>query len=190
MKHNCGDESDVLDVAINATNAFVLSGFPNTVKVFELSDTISNPSIINLSNYIDHGAIQANDDFLLVKSRTEIKLYDLTDLTESPITQYPTSYIQDAAIFNNYVVISDMQQDFGLYTATVTLYEIQHSSFRELSAYQTNNPDRGTEPQYSYLGHTDQYGYSVELNSNWLFIGCASDDDTGRDAGSVYVYEY
>ena len=35
----------------------------------------------------------------------------------------------------------------------------------------------------------DEFGYSVAISENYIFIGARSDDDAGTDSGSIYVYK-
>jgi hypothetical protein len=48
--------------------------------------------------------------------------------------------------------------------------------------------DDGRDDSNPFPASFDQFGYSVALDGNELFIGCPGDETVGSDKGAVYVY--
>ena len=85
----------------------------------------------------------------------------------------------DVSIYDNWLAIGSLNNDNGLNSGSVYLYELgQNYILRQTKI----SPEDGN----AY----DEFSISLALGENELIVGAHFDDDLGDDSGSVYIYQY
>jgi len=135
------------------------------------------------SKYVVVGAIE---DSSAGSNRGSAYVYDATNLSAAPTKIAPTDLTNSSnfgssiAIQGDNIIIS--APNIG--TPGVTYAE------GAVYVYDgTNLSASPTKLMPSQLEQLDTFGESIAATSNHLVIGAAGDDDSGSDAGAVYVYD-
>ena len=115
-----------------------------------------------------------------------VYIYDRNDLSAQPtVLTAPSSDVASNLRFGVNIKVSDNLLIIGAYgwkegtdafTGSVYIYNKHNLQYQtRLNAY--DKQDR------------DFYGYTIEFDSNYLYVGAMYDDDNGDNSGSVYIYD-
>ena len=113
-----------------------------------------------------------------------IYVYDANNLSATPTKLAPSGldagdrFGRSVAATSNQIVVGAIwDDDQGSYAGAVYVYDANN-----LSATPTKLTPSG-------IGQDDQFGVSVTATSNHIAVGASLDDDQGKNAGAVYVYD-
>jgi hypothetical protein len=150
------------------------------------------------------GLLDANERYLAigsfegdsVKIEPKIFIYELFDdsINENPIIIKDfNEELSDLTLFNDRLLVSEMAVPYFFdkwgSISNVTLYQIKENGYSKITQFLPNSKD------ISRLVHTtgwnsEGFGFSVGLNSEYVFIGSPKDDNFLNNQGSISVIKY